>query len=399
MPPTNHAVLSASSAHRWLKCPGSVRLSIGVVSPPSEYAEEGTAAHQLAEWCLTEGCDTKAKIGKTIRRCAATGKMLAVTAEMADHVQVYVDNVRATSKALPGSKTFIEQKFKLWITDGMFGTNDACTFQPFGKMVVHDLKYGAGVSVDVEKNDQLMYYGLGAIGKDNPHAVEEVELVITQPRCPIGTPIKRWSTTPEELYQWANDVLAPGAKLALTEDAPLHPGDHCQFCPAKSFCPAIRDKALESAKLAFGPGAVPSKKDVVLPPPKALSMDHLEQVVEVAELIGTWTAAVKEELFNRLKGGVMSEKFKLVEGRATRKWADETAVIEALKPLVDVWETTLLSPAGMERRMKDANLKPKEIAALLEPLVSVSRGVSVVPVSDKRPALNAVNVFPPFAGN
>ncbi len=47
-----HALLSPSSAERWMQCPGSVALSYGAPDSSSEYADEGTAAHELAAMCL-----------------------------------------------------------------------------------------------------------------------------------------------------------------------------------------------------------------------------------------------------------------------------------------------------------------------------------------------------------
>lgn len=389
-----HAVLGASSCERWIACPGSIRLTADLPRTTNEYAELGTAAHAVAERCLREGINAKAHIGKSVRKSAHDGKFILCDEEMAEAVQVYLDGVREQQRLLPGSTLMIEQRFKLdWLYPGLFGTNDSTVFQPFGTMHVNDYKHGQGVAVDAEENGQLMYYGLGALGEGNVNCVEQVVVSIFQPRAP-GEPVKVWETTPEVLLAWANDVLVPAAKLANTEDAPLKAGSHCKFCPALATCPATRQKAFEKAQLAF------SKVDVLpiggkaalrLPPATSLTTEHLESIHEVAGLISDWADGVTKELRSRLERGTDAKKFKLVAGRKTRKWADEMVAMDSLKPLIDVWDTKVVSPAKAEQRIKDAGYDP---ADLLSNLVVEERGTAIVPMSDKRPALDsAVKAF------
>ncbi|MEI6084012.1 MAG: DUF2800 domain-containing protein [Verrucomicrobiota bacterium] len=392
MPPLAHAVLSASGAHRWLECPGSIRLSRNIPRTTSVYAEEGTAAHRLAEWCLTQGCDASAKIGKTVLKSKVTGDWIVVTKEMAEAVQVYLDTARSIEKSLPSARTVVEKKFKLdWLLDGqLWGTNDANIFQPYGKMVVLDYKHGQGVAVSSEENVQLMYYALGALGGDNPHCVEDVEIIIIQPRAP-GEAVKRWSTTPEVLYKWAKEVLLPGAKLALTDNAPLHAGDQCKFCPALATCPQVAKQALQSAQIAFTEST--TKADITLPPPALLDTARLEEIHEVAGIVSDWAAAVASELKQRLERGEPGQLFKIVAGRATRKWIDEVVALDTLKTIVDPYsEPALLSVAQMEKRLKDANVDPK---VALNGLVTETRGQALATINDKRPALTGVTPFTP----
>ena len=52
MPPKGHAILSASSSDRWLHCPPSARLCETYEGKGSDYAAEGTDAHELCEYKL-----------------------------------------------------------------------------------------------------------------------------------------------------------------------------------------------------------------------------------------------------------------------------------------------------------------------------------------------------------
>lgn len=393
MPPQAHAVLSASGAHRWLACPGSVALCKDIPRTTSVYAEEGTAAHAVGERHLREGTDAKLSVGKTVRKSAATGELIVCTEAMAEAVQVYLDFIRGAQKHLPQSRLLIEQKFKLdWLLpDTLWGTNDANLFQPYGKMVVVDYKHGQGTAVSAEENVQLMYYGLGALGHGNVHCIEQVEIVIVQPRAP-GQAVKRWSTTPEALYQWGQDVLLPGAKRALSPGAPLKAGDHCKFCPALATCPKVREQSLAAAQVAFGDG-VPDKANINLPAPSTMDTADLEKVHEVSGLIEKWASAVSAELTARLENGETGSRFKIVAGRATRKWTDDTLALEKLQTVIDPWtEPTLVSPAQAEKKLKAANVVPAEFLA---GMVIESRGRSLAPIDDKRPALTGLVPFTP----
>jgi len=398
MPPTSHTVLSASASHRWLECPGSIALCKNIPRTTNVYAEEGTAAHKLCEWCLTTPCDAKDKIGKTVLKSSFPddGPRIVkgfwiVTKEMAEAVQVYLDHIRASYAAMPGSKVVIEQKFSLdWLLDGglLFGTNDASIIQPFGKLQVNDYKHGAGVAVSANGNPQLKFYGLGALGPDNVNAIEEVEIAITQPRNFSGEAVKTYSMTSDELYQWGREVLLPGAKLALSDNAPLKAGDHCKFCPAAATCPALREKSLAAAGTPFQALATVEPANVSLRSPSTLTIDELERVVAVSGMISDWAKAAAAELEMRLERGEVSQHFKIVAGRGTRKWSEEIIAIDALKQYIDPWsKPELLSPAQAESALKEANVEKKIRDTVIGALTTKTFTRTVAPVTDKRQAL------------
>jgi hypothetical protein len=369
----SHSVLGASSAHRWLACPGSIRLSEGIPKTSSTYADEGTAAHRIAEDCLRSGMDAAKYLGGLI---PVNGANYEVTREMVDAVQLYLDLVREDLCAAPGSTIFVEHKFRLnWLYDGLFGTNDTMICEPFGVLKVYDFKYGAGVPVEADHNPQMMYYALGAAKGD---AYEEVELVIVQPRAPhVEGPVRRFRMSIEELTAWGKDVLLPGAKATEDENAPLNAGEHCRFCPALAVCPAQKALAVSVAKEVF------ADKPASPPSPDQLTNAELKKILDVSDLIEAWLGACRAYVQNLLETGRAKSVdigYKIVAGKASRSWKDEKAAESWLSMLLDdeAYTKKLLSPAQAEKLLKgDAKAAVKE-------LVEEKRGNTLVPLSDKR---------------
>lgn len=371
-----HAVLSASGSKRWLTCPGSIRMSVGMPRSSSVYAREGTASHKLADKKLRDGGMAADELGAMIQ---VEGAVFEVTTEMAEAVQVYLDLVRTEVElAGKGAELMIENRFKLdWLYPGLYGTNDAMICQPFGKAVVIDLKYGSGVSVDVNDNSQLLYYGLGGT-KDGGY--EEVEIVVCQPRGnhPDG-PIRRQLMTIDELTAWGKDVLLKGAIATEDPDAPLVTSDECRFCPALAICPEQKKKAYEVAKFAF------SEVPVEPVPPTAMTYEEMTKVLNASKDIENWLASVRSHVRLLLdEGRVTSAEvgYKLVEGRASRAWSDEKEAEEWLTALIEdgaYIPKKLVSPAQAEKVLKGKTAKEA-----LKTMITETRGVQMVPLSDKK---------------
>src|SRR6202034_1016723 len=207
---SEHSVLGASSSERWLECPGSIRLSEGMPNSSNKYAREGTAAHEVASTCLLSGKDAISMLGKTI---TVEKEEIEVTEDMCEAVQIYLDAVRKVidEYEFEDFDLQVEVKFDLsHIYKGMFGTCDAVGYLPaIRKLAVFDYKHG-WVSVDSEKNPQTMYYALGALTGKHNRPVEEIELVIVQPRS-TGEPVKPWTCDVLEIMDFRADLLA-GAK-------------------------------------------------------------------------------------------------------------------------------------------------------------------------------------------
>lgn len=398
MAPTAHAVLGASSSHRWMTCPGSVRLSAGIPNESSVYAEEGTAAHALCEHCLSNGYAADRFLGwwivkapivfpsdaewRFVKEANARDQELGfeVTEEMADAVQLYLDTVRADVGV--GDELFIEHRFTLdFFRDGLFGTNDASVYKPKPKKLsVYDFKYGRGVPVEVIENPQLRYYGLGAMMSKPGIGVGTVEYVIVQPRCPHPDgPVRRWSEPALDLYEWSSDLVT-AADATEMEGAPLIAGEHCKFCPAAPTCPELRNLVMETAKADFGANS----GDLIVSEPQTFSSDQLAEILRHAGVIEDWVRRVRDFAHHEAEAGRVPTGFKIVATRATRKWKDEDRAIGFLTKYgldkKDMYaEPKFKSPAQIEKVIGKKN--KGDIAELVE---SISTGTVLAPLDDPR---------------
>lgn len=367
-----HARLGASSAHRWMNCPGSARATDGLDSS-SIYAAEGTAAHELAERVLNgKGVEIAHDfIGTEI---VVGNHVFEVDEEMADAVQAYVEAVEWDWRP-DDDVLLVEKRFSLEeIRHGMFGTNDALRYRKSTKaLTVFDYKHGIK-PVDPTENPQLMYYALGAaLNLQLP--LETIELVIVQPRA-FGPPVKRWTTDLLTLVGFASD-LGTAADATGEPNAPLIAGSWCKdsFCPAAGTCTAYRAHALKAAQLEFA-----------TEPTSYLSNEDLAAILDEADTIDGWIKAVWAEANKRANAGDPPPGFKLVPKIARRKWvgdpADVAAALEqrfGLSREVVHQDPKLKSPAQLEK------LLPKgERAELAEFYEAVSSGATLARDTDKR---------------
>lgn len=226
---TQHSELSASSASRWMTCPGSVRLSRGIQREESSYAQEGSAAHEVARRCLIEEHDADQYFGQEIAG-------FTVDQAMAAAVQIYVDVCRRLIDAC--DVPYIEQRVDLAGIGPpvpMFGTSDFVAYSKRRRELnLVDFKYGRGIWVPASNNEQLHYYALGAsLLIDDP--VSKISMTIVQPRFSKAAPIRTATVDAIELAEWSIELLAR-AHATQRHDAPTVAGDHCKFCPAKGSC-------------------------------------------------------------------------------------------------------------------------------------------------------------------
>lgn len=355
-----HSPIGASSMYRWESCPGSVALSKGIEHEPSEWAKEGTLAHELAAARLSRQPDP-----------------FIPDEEMSEAVDFYVDTVMNDifTEGLAVTK-LVEHGFDLSeIYEGLWGTADCVVYFEKKKLLrVYDYKHGKGLSVEVEANSQLLYYGLGALLTCG-FAPEKIELVIVQPRCdhPTGF-VRRWEFDSFELLEFAGRLKEAAIK---TEDpnAPLVSGDHCRFCPASGICPQIKKEANEVASISFGE-LVPQKYD----PAK------LSEVLTKVDLLEDWVKSVRAFAYNELKAGKEIPGFKLVPKRAIRRWINEKEAEDVLESMdlgeVEILNMNLKSPAQIEKL-----IGKKAYAMIAADFVeSVSSGDKMVPETDPTPA-------------
>lgn len=398
-----HAKLSPSASHRWMECPGSVRLSEGIERKSSHFADEGTAAHELAARCLTEGrnpdeyldmfvnIDAEYEAHKFIpedKTRLTMGRVFEIDQEMVDSVAIYVDFVNGLINADPGyTEHDIEFRFDLQhIADGMFGTGDAVVYNARTRhLTVADFKYGRGVAVDPDSNPQLLAYGIGAVRRHDNRGVSGVTLAVVQPRCrhPKGS-VRTWTTDPLTLLEFEHE-LKVAAVATEAPDAPLLPGDWCRFCPAAALCPALRDKARSAAASEFSVvGEIKEVKDVA-----GLDAAGLAAALGEVEIVETWCRRIREHAHDTAVHGTSIPGWKLVEKRAIRRWKDEGEIPTVLKTIVgvpdeEIWQRKLASPAQIEKSI--GKKRSKEIAGYA---TKQSSGAVLVPESDARPAVRA----------
>jgi len=367
----DHSVYGPSSAHKWLNCPGSIKAEAVMPEPPeTEFAHEGTCAHELAELCLRSGEDTNVWIGKKL----LINKEWLVLPDMADNVQAYIDYVRE----IGGSQEYEQKVFYTdWVPNG-YGTADVIATK-VDDIYVIDLKYGKGVPVDAEENPQGMLYALGALAERSVfQRFKKVFIVIHQPRLDH---ISTWETTPEELYGFA-EYAKERANLANDINPKRVPGEKpCRWCLAKAVCPALKDMTEDVIM-----GSFDEMEDT--PKPGNLNDQALENILTNAGLVRSFLKAVEEHVSGRLQRGENFPGRKLVRGRSTRKWNDEEKAERLIRRLLgaaNAYKKTLLTPPAAEKALG------KEKKHRIEKLIFKPEGAPVlVSEDDKREAIKPI---------
>lgn len=361
-----HAKLSASGAHRWINCAGSVKAESNQPRGSSRFAMEGSAAHELAELCLTEGVKPFDMVGKTLEGYGD----FPVDDEMAGSIQQYIDYINAIGADITMTEERVD--FSDWVPEG-FGTSDIIAIKGDTLHVV-DLKYGKGIKVYAEDNPQGLLYALGAYAMlDLAYDIKHIVISIVQPRIDH---IDEWTLTNEKLLAWGNWV-SEKASLALTDDAPRTASEKaCQWCSVKATCPALK-KLTDDAVMGDFDNCDES--------PDTLTDEQLAFVLTHKKLIVSWFDAIESLIKERLDGGVGFHGYKLVAGRNSRSWVDahdaDTVLTDLLGDARHV--VKLVTPAAAEKAL--GKTKAKEI----HDLIKTNQGSPVIaPESDKRKAVN-----------
>ena len=229
IPEGAHSILGPSSSDRWMGCPGSV-LAPGKAKQ-TEYAAEGTAAHELSKWVRETGKPASNWKGTTL---VVGDYSFKVGKPMIDSVQTFVDEV----DLIEGDAYFEKMvHYEHWVPGG-FGTGDDFRVRD-GWCTITDLKHGTGVKVFAKDNSQLKLYALGTYATMNwLYDFDRFILRICQPRL---RHFEEFEITLGHLSQWAYDVARPAAKLALTPGAPIVAGPWCKFCKIKDSCQVRAD--------------------------------------------------------------------------------------------------------------------------------------------------------------
>ena len=382
-----HAKLSASGAGRWTTCPGSVQMEDGIPDSESVYAKEGTLAHEMSELKLKHYLDPKG-FGK--RKLNAAIKKLKENelyqAEMDSFTDTYVDFIK--EKALSfSSNPYIEIEkrvdFSRWV-DGGFGTCD-CILIHGSTLSIIDLKYGKGVPVSSEQNEQLILYALGAYDAFNLiYNLDKIELNIVQPRI---NNFSTWEISLTELLLWG-DYFKVQAEKALGGNGELVPSAKaCKFCKARDICTARAENNLSlESEIKLKPNEIPK--------------DKLYEYISRGEDIAKWVADLKAYALNLCLAGEDVKGLKAVAGRTSRSWSNQD---EALKKLIDggIDEAIIYDKVPLTLAKLEKALGKQQFTTLVGDLVVTSEGKpTLVFENDKRPAIsntvNATSIFKPL---
>jgi hypothetical protein len=370
--PNVHSRFPASASHRWINCPGSIRLSEQVPQETTtSYAEEGTLAHAIAEQKLLIAIDKTVKaseLKKLTKDPMYDGEMDEATTFYAGLVMEHYN------AAGDSAELMIEQRvdFSDWVPDG-FGTSDAIIVND-DTIEVIDLKYGKGVRVDAEGNSQMRLYALGACAMfGDLYDFEKVRMTIVQPRLDH---VSVEEMDLHDLLEWAKVYVVPAAELAAKDDAPLSAGDWCRWCPARAICRKRAEANLELARYDFQPGDL-------------LEPDEIAEILSKVDELTKWAADIEAYALQQALNGEHYDGYKLVEGRSVRKYKDELQVAEKLKAEgfseAVLYERKLLGITAMEKLVGK-----KKFTETLGDLVEKPAGKPVlVPESDKREAINS----------
>lgn len=336
-----HSHLSPSAAGRWTACPGSVALSANIPPEPSSvHAAEGTVAHDLAYQLLT-GKTSHAKllerVGETVME---SDHEIEITEEMVDGAKVYHDAVFAIVKEMraknkPAVITMkAEEKVRATSVDiDLFGTADCVVFQKGAELVVVDYKYGKGVPVEVRGNKQMTIYAIGAMDSvAMSRAFDRIRLVIVQPRAPHKDgPVREAVVTKEEI-EAAVEELQEAVKATRAPSPKVVAGSHCRWCPAKSVCPALLNRAQEMAKSDFSV-APSSVAPSLVASVDGMSLDQALNALQWEDTLVGFFKAIRARLEHELNAGRPVPGWKLVEGKSNRVWMDEGQVERELGAL------------------------------------------------------------------
>lgn len=405
-----HARLSPSAAHCWMRCPGALLAQKNVPKRTSQYADEGTTAHNLAALTLvSEHKNCEAFLG----RIDPETKM-EMTQEMCDYVQEYVDEILRLKG--DGGEIYVETKVNFsHVVDvpESFGTADVVIIKG-DTLQIHDLKYGRGVAVDARDNEQLMIYALGALGMFSSHAITHVTMGIHMPR---KDGYNDWTITVEELSEFGKKVkdaaqkaigiYKRGVMWVLKEDGILVPGEkQCKWCDAKAYCPELGEEMVSMVTdLKSGIDDVGVKDfepiaDEAMRATNAIedaTLDPLVSIAKVARLMGMtnlmedYIKAIRERVIEELKAGVAVPGYKLVRGRAGyRKWdIDDAAIEKTLKGMrlkaEEMYTRKVISPTVADKLLRKTS--PKKWKKLESCIVKPEGSLNVAPESDKRPAV------------
>lgn len=352
-------VVGGSTAKRVINCPGSVALVAQM--PPqatNKYMAEGTALHSAIDLLVNDP------------EVSLSGKTFNGIALDEGHMEKLATAMALLDEIDPNQDMDFNTEQRVGFGDllpGVFGSTDLIG-RIGNRAIVLDWKFGDGVVVSAEENEQLMFYAAASMRtKESKWAFEgatEVECVIVQPPM-----IRRWVTTPERIQQFERD-LVHAVKQSEREDAPLATGDHCRFCTAKPICPKMTGAVDRALKTQLD----------------NLDAPTISTYLKNADMLEAWITDLRSLALLMLESGAQLPEYKLVAKRAIRSWSDEDKAKVALFAYglteSEVLETSLISPAKAEKI-----LKKKKLALPADCVVAISSGNTLASTDDPRPSV------------
>lgn len=382
--PTHHALLSASSAHRWLHCTEAPLLEKEFPDSTSDYAKEGTLAHELCELKLKKYTTVMAK-GTYTKQHNKIMKSELWQNEMEETSERYLDYIKSIMLACDVTPVVLIEKqvdFSRYAPEG-FGTAD-CLILAGDTLHVIDYKHGKGVVVDADHNPQMMLYALGAMDELSLlYRFKSVHMVIVQPRA---NNISEFTMTADELRDWGESVVKPKAEAAVSGKGEFEAGDWCRFCRAKQQC-KTRYESNDSLYLELS-----AQHD-----PRLITLDELGEYLRRGRDMAAWLEDMKEYALSESLAGADVPGWKAVEGRGSRAFTDTDEAVDILiKNGIDesvLYERRVLTLAQMEKAVGK-----KAFGEIVGNLVVKNPGKpTLVEESDKRPKITnqptAADVF------
>lgn len=388
--PDKHALLGASSAHRWLHCPPSARLCEQFPDTQSDYAAAGTLAHSIAElkarkYFLEPMSARTFNIRlKKLKESPYYDKGMDAATDM------YLEHLKTLALSFSSPPFVVLENrvdYSHLVPDG-FGTAD-CIMIGEGRICVVDYKNGSGVPVEADNNPQMMLYGLGALHTYSTvygDSIRNVHLSIVQPNA---GGVKGWDTEVTVLEDWGTQYVAPLAKLAWEGKGGFAAGDWCRFCRAKAQCGARARKMLELEPLKGAePENAPKTEGARL-----LTDSEIGDILTRAKDLQDWVKSLQDYALSAALEGREIKGWKAVEGRGSRDWTGGTD--QAFKLLTErgidnalLWERKPVTVAGLEKA-----IGKKLFAETTTDLVQKTPGKpTLVPASDNRPPYNPAAV-------
>ena len=377
---SEHALLSPSSAHRWLNCPLAPRLEATLPATTSSYAEEGTLAHSV--------CEITAKKYFTPMKTAEFNKNMKKLKshelwndEMIQTAETYVGHLKEKAMCFRNSP-YIAFEVKVDISDyapEAFGRCDCIMFGE-GTLVITDYKHGKGVAVSAKENPQMMLYALGALKLYQPifgDAIEKINICIDQPRIDS---YETWECSKIELLEWG-DTVKPKAQKAFMGIGEYNAGTWCKFCRANGVCRAQADNqvnAFEDFKEIVADG----NTDLLTP-------EQIGEALKKGELLVAWYEALQKTALEKLLGGSEIPGYKVVEGRSSRTWTNQDEALETLQNSgiehAAIYDSVPKSLAQLEKMLGTAKFAELVGKYVFKPIGKPT----LASANDKRPVFNS----------